>query len=480
MSQASTLELAHKRASALTRRVPLQKADAGTRQFASWAVGTQSGKPSPAQWILDRTEFVRHYRNSVYIGGSAIGRKMAMQEAKCFRRITKRSGVKDEPLKINHPLCQLFREVNPIMTEWDLWYYTEVWKLLVGDSFWWKARNGFGTPVQIWPIPPQWVWAIPSATEYIGSYKVEGFFGTAQEVPASEIVHIKEPNMDWSGNGRFYGSPPLVASANTVDIEQAMFTRLYHSFRNYAPPGLIFSTDQRMQDAQLRQVYNTIINQHSLAEHTGRPMILHSGLKPHFPGGGSSGVMEMDYAQSLDATLTLTLAIMGVPKGVVGLVADQNRANLQAAIEAFCENTINPRLVQNGQHLTYGIARDFEPDGSLIVKFDPCTVNDAEQLRKDIETSAKYGATDPNEIREALSGRKDYVVGGNRPLVNAGMVEATFGNDEGILDDPDLDERTGMPQQAADDVDEMAKALSEFESIRKNRLTEIVGANGRY
>ena len=310
------------------RRIPLAKADAGTQQFASWAVGRTPDKQAPAAWTLDKTTYVQHVRNSVHIAIGAIARKMAMQEIAFYRRKVKRSGVVDEPLKWNHPIAELFREVNPRMTEWELWYYTEGWKLSTGDSYWWKARNGFGTPKQIWPVPSQWVWAIPSPTEFIGAYRVESFFlnyGRFAEIPASEVVQISEPNLDWSGNGRFYGSPPLVACANTVDIEQAMFTRLYHTFRNYAPPAVILATMERLTDSQLRQIYNQIVNQHSLAEHTGRPMILHSGLEPKYPGGSGSGVREMDYGKSLDATLTLTMAVFGTPRAVVGLVQDANR-----------------------------------------------------------------------------------------------------------------------------------------------------------
>jgi len=49
---------------------------------------------------------------------------------------------------------------------------------------------------------------------FIGGYQIESFFSTyggrTAEVPASEIVQISEPNLDWSNNGRFYGSPRIV------------------------------------------------------------------------------------------------------------------------------------------------------------------------------------------------------------------------------------------------------------------------------
>lgn len=493
MSLTETLSIADRHAKNLVRsgRTRFSKAESspGTAQFSRWAVPPDRSKTDPAQWIVNRTEFVRNYKNSVYIGVGAIARKMAMQGAQVFRRSVKKSGVTLTPVKPSHPLQVLFREVNPRDTEWDLWFYTEGWKMLTGDAFWWKARNGLGAVKEIWPIPSQWVWAIPSEEEYIRGYKVEGVFrkdnlpGGGTFVPSKDMVHIREPNMDWSGNGRFYGSPPILAAANTIDIESAMFTRLYHSFKNYAPPGQIFATDTPMTEALLKQLYNQIVNMHSQAEKYGAPMILHSGLKPQFPGGGGTMVRELDYRQSLDATLTLTLAILGVPKAVVGITEDVNRANMLGAITAFCESTINPRLVQNGQALTYGIARDFAPDGSLVVKFPPCTVDDAEAMRKAVETAAKFGSITPNEIRDVLLDRDEFLVGGNRPLANAGMVEQMFGNDESVKDDdqfqaPPPGARVVPPQMAPakpakTPVDDIDAAEGEVERESKQRAKQV-------
>lgn len=288
-------------------------------------VGEPAHKEDIAHWIHDRTQFVRHNRNSVYIAISAIARKMAMQEARVSRRVQKKSGSRLVPVEDSHPLVQLFREVNPFMNEWELWYYNEGWKLLTGDSYIWKARNGFGTVRQLWPIPSQFVWAVPSSTKFVRDYRVESFFrgmGTETYLRGNDVLHIQEPNLNWEGTGRFYGFAPLSAAGSSVDIENNMFERLNNSFRNYAQPGQIFSTDVRLTEPQLRQAYTQIISQHSLAEHYGRPMITHSGLKPMMQ---TSSIKEMDYSTSLEVTLRLTLAVFGVPMAVVGLVQDVNR-----------------------------------------------------------------------------------------------------------------------------------------------------------
>ena len=296
----------------------------GTRQFAQIAIGPGSSKEEVAQWVHNRSEFVRHNRNSVFIAVNAIARKMAMSKVNVGRVITKKGIERVEPVKYSHPLRELFRQVNPEMNQWELWYYTEGWKLLTGDAFTWKAQNRYGITKQLWPMPSQWVHSIPDRDRYVSGYRVESYFGGGTEavLPRDQVIHIREPNLDWSGSGRFYGYAPLAAAASSVEIEANMFERLNASFKNYAQPGQIFSTEQRLTESQLRSLYGQIIGQHGLAEHFGKPMITHAGLKPMMQ---QASVREMDYGKSLEVTMSLTLAVFGVPKAVVGLVADQNR-----------------------------------------------------------------------------------------------------------------------------------------------------------
>jgi phage portal protein BeeE len=411
-----------------------QPVSKSTADFAELAVGPVY-RHTVAEWILDRNSFVRAYKNSVKVGAGAIANKMAMQEVKILRRLFKKSGVSVEPVSPTHPCCELFRDVNPRYTEWDLWYYTEAWKILTGDSYWWKGRNLFGIPKEIWFVPSQWVRAIPSRTAFIGAYEIRNLFRTEHPVilPGTEVVQISEPNVDWNANGRFYGAPAILGAANSIDLEENMFNRLRSRLFNYAEPGQVFSTDKPLTEPQLRQIYNQIVNQHTATEHTGRPMITHSGLKPQ---NQKNFVTELDFMKSLDFTLTMTLAVLGVPKAVVGLVADANRSNTESAILVFCQNCINPRLKHNAKTLTKTIVREFEPDGSLMAYFEPCTPDDTETLIKAVETAGKNAALDPNEIREMLFKKPRFAHGGNRPFVPSAAIMADWGNDDPMNPEP--------------------------------------------
>lgn len=468
-----------------------QGSKGGLPQFSGFAVGGDANTPHPpAQWLLDRNEYVKHFKGSVFVAVGSIARKIAMQQANVMVIRESKTGQTMEAAPERHPLVQLFREVNPQMVQYDLWFSTIVWRLVTGDAYWWKARNGFGLPAELWPLPSQWVYAVPDSEEYIGGYLVKSIFGRDAFFPADDIIHLREFAADWSSSGRFYGMPPLVASATMVDLEEAMLTRLYSQFKNFAPPGLHYETDESLEEAQIRELFSQVVNMHSMAEQSGLPIITHSGLKV---SEFHQSIREMDYARSLELAMEWILAIFGVPKAVVGLVKDANRANMEASLMAFCENTINPMLMQLGQVLTQGLAREF--DEKLVIQFEPCTIDDIEQVRKNVDTASKQGATTPNEVRDMLLGLPAFEDGGDTPFIAQNMVPASHGNDpngdqqanpedddpeeqpnEGPDDDEEIDENPTSPANEGDDDEE----FPELNVTRNGGLTngsEVAATN---
>jgi phage portal protein BeeE len=385
---------------------------------------TGATRQDPAAWVADRNEYVKHFTGTTFVAIGAISKKIAQQEAIVCRRLADDSGgYRDEPVEYTHPLCQLFRQVNPIHTQYDLWYQMVAWRLMTGDSYWWKARNGFSVPVELWPLPSQWVWAIPSQEKFIAEYLVRNVFAKEVYLPADDILHVREPNIDWNGNGQFYGRPLVTAGATAVDLEEQMFKRLYHQFRNFAPPGLHYSTDEELGEDEFVDLMVQIQAQHAKAETTGTPIFSHSGMKV---SEFHQSVREMDYSNSLQVVMDYLMAIYATPKAVVGLAKDYNRANVIGATMTWIENTINPLLVHLGQHLTQGLATEFGED--LVVKFQPCTVSDRDGLRRDVDVALRAGALTPNEVREVLLELGQYETGGDRPMLPSSLAEAAIGN----------------------------------------------------
>lgn len=424
-----------------------------TKKFARMAVQPQGPHPQPAPWIVDRNEMVTHVRNSTFIAIGCVARKAAMQPPQVLRRTQdnaksaedgvdtdsegkkkkgqKGASWKEEQVELDHPLVKLFEHINAFHTLYDYIFYTVGWRLATGDSFAWKARNGFGLPAELWPLPSQWCHAVPSETKFIESYKVEGVWGKPVYWPTKDIIHISDPNLDWRGSGRFYGRPTMAAAGSMIDIEESMLKRMNHWFANYSPPGMVFSGAEGIGSEQIWELYHTLAQQHAMNEHSGRPFVVPEGFE--LETGAMTGPKEIDYSTQLMTALEWILAIFGVPKAVAGLVKDFNRANFGAAMAAFAENTVNPILEHLSQHHTVDLGHEF--DENIIIRFPPITPDDTEQMRKNYETAAKTGAATPNEVREALLELPAYETGGDRPMVPATQTQAEFGNvDEGEIE----------------------------------------------
>lgn len=62
-----------------------------------------------------------------------------------------------------------------------------------------------------------------------------------------------------------------------IEIQKEMLDRLRIQQANYAKPGMVFRTNQRLSDPEIRQQVEEIWRQHRLAEQFGEPKILHNG-----------------------------------------------------------------------------------------------------------------------------------------------------------------------------------------------------------
>ena len=61
----------------------------------------------------------------------------------------------------NHPLLDLLARPNPTMSGKAFFKWSGTQFTLVREIFWLIERNGVGMPIELWPIPANWVNDIP-------------------------------------------------------------------------------------------------------------------------------------------------------------------------------------------------------------------------------------------------------------------------------------------------------------------------------
>jgi len=418
------------------------RSNKGTAAMSRMLIGDYYGLPGvkrTAEWSANHDQILSLYKGSIFICINAIATKIASMGIKVLRRrYSKAMGSHTVNVSHDHPLVELLNCPNKKDTAFNLHATLIAWWLISGNAYLEKVKNGFGTPVALWPISPQFVRAIPDSNDWVQGYRVSArYFGAAMwDVPESEMIHIKQPSIDHQGTQRFYGTPTSLACEAAIELENEMFSRERHRFSNYSEPGLILGTDQKIgSEHQLKQLVHTIWSQHRVSEQSGVPMVLHSGMKllNSAKGGGS----ELNYASSLMMTLKFIAATFQLPLEVVGLNENASRASAEASLKTYAENCINPRCVAYSQALTQGLAKDFEKD--LEIQVGPFDVADMNSLRAAVETLFKIGRVTPNEGGQILLNLPPLENGGNTPLIQAGVTQANYGNDD-ILDNDQINE----------------------------------------
>lgn len=309
------------------------------------------------------------------------------------RHLTKSSnpgrfrGFKSKGLESNleHPLSLLFARPNPFLSQTALIQITEMWLGLRGECIWVLLRED-GTPVQvgqapeeIWPMGPDmfeprihngrmigW-WFRPDPRSPLG-----GGFGARIPLSLNEVVQFKYPNP----KDPYRGISPLSAAANGINQDMAIEEYNRTILENGAEPGGILTFEGDL-DPDERKIALEVWNQrHEGGRNQRRTAILKGGWNYQQL---SLTPKDMEYAESKRWNRDGILAILGVPKSIVGITDDLNYATQKGQDKNFWDKTLLPdaRLIED----TVDSTILFEEPDDLVAAFD---LSNIEALREGI------------------------------------------------------------------------------------------------
>lgn len=396
----------------------------GERRIANAYPGFGSGYGWPGGWSQDRREQVQHYRQWVYVGIRAIAQEVAGHTANVAlvsegekdagpktRALTRkalghfRPHEEVTPVRPDHPLLRLLRDPNGPDTAPEFWFELVLFWKLCGIAYVWAAgRNAFGLPTELWVIPSQWVWPVAGKDRLVERYDVRPYGGSggkaALTLAPEEVLTFK----DKSPLNKIDGWSPLTAGDEWIDAGESMSTAQRAHFKQGCFPGVHIGLPAGVDpdDTELDRIYAKLMERFGGEQNYHKPIVTTNGAELNrltlTPG-------EMDYLQSGDQIRDKVLALLGVPKGVVGIEPDGNDLSAYAPYAQFCRFTVRPILRQTGATLTEKLGRRYGP--GIRVWYDDPTPNDPVQTNLDIATDIKGQAITPNEIR-ALRGREPY------------------------------------------------------------------------
>lgn len=446
----------------------------------------------PGGWVADKIEQVRHYRGWAGIANRAICNEGARHLPSIAYRHKPGTIDKSDPrilprrirekaiaphvqnneelelVDFDHPLLELLHNPNELDTGFTFWFRTFLFSGLTGESYWLKVRNGFGTPVELWPLMSHWMQPVGGNGRLIDYYNVRpvGFgFGSplALTVPADDVVAFRDPNpltltAGWS---------PLMMGAEWVDIAEGIDSQRWYTLENKGWADMLIELDgktfgqQSVPETEINRLYARLGERIGGKQRAGRPVVLGPGMKA---AKFSQTNQELDLVQSADQMRDWNLCLYGISKAVVGITTEQNFASALVARAQFIHDTMGPKRAMYGQTVTKELAqKDFDP--KLVAFWPDLAPEDPDAKREDQDMLFKNQAQSPNGLRTAY-GLEPWDKGGNNPMGPPTLVELPFQEDvsEDVLDalrgDEDEEDTEGGDDEGGEvpDFDEATKS----------------------
>lgn len=303
-----------------------------------------------------------------------------------------------------HPFLDFMARPNPLyeMTGSAVWRLHEIYLMLVGESYMLVERDSSGFPLELWNVPPHWV----KMTPYLGNptYTILSPGGLTMTVPVDDMFVMKQLNpLDPFMRG--LGIAESIADEVEIDEYAAKFQKRF--FYNDATPPVVFimpdATDEQRETFMAR--WN---KKHKGVENSHRAAAVSGNVTVHEVGKGEG--KNLGFLESRVAMRDAVLEHFGMPREIMGITENSNRATADAAQYIYAKNVLTPRISMREEAINTQLLPMFG-DG-LVWRYDPVIPYDKAFDKEKALDAYKEGLITKNEAR----GLMDY------PAVEGGDV----------------------------------------------------------
>lgn len=386
-------------------------------------------------------------------------------------------GRKKEVLK--HPFLDFWRRPNPLyeFTSSALWKLQCDYLLLKGEGYFIIERYANGFPAELWPVPPHWV----QMTPYQGNpfYTVKSTDGGIMEISVDDMFVMKDLNpLDPYKRG--LGQAEGIADEIEIDEYAAKFQKKF--FYNDATPGLIISmpgSDKGQRDrflASWRERFQGANKSHGVAVMGGPPN------QPAIVTKLSDNMKDLDMINGRTFTRDATMEHFGMPREIMGITQNSNRATADAAQYIYAKNVLTPRLMDRQEAINIQLLPAYGED--LLWEFDDIIPKDKEFEKAIALDGWNAGLLTKNKALEKLGeetvkngdiykmGFADIFVGADEDLVELSSATANLQN----LTDPEPIETDRSSIELQEDLSfdgvelDEEKILKRAEEIKARRV----------
>jgi len=309
----------------------------------------------------------------------------------------------------DHPVLDLFQNVNKFRNRYDLWEETGLFLELTGNCYWWVIKNQkLGIPEEMWILPSQNVEIVADREKFIRGYAYRK--GTnVLFFPESDVIHFRYPNPA----DMFYGMSPLVSCYSNVVMSDKIKDFEINLMQNQARPEGYLRTEGQLNDVIYERLKDKWESRYGGERKAGKTLILESGLEYQpitFPPKdlGNLSMLKLSREEIANA--------FGVPISKLTTEA-VNLANAQVGEAQYQRDTILPKLTRIEEKLNEKLLPLY--DENLVFAYDSPVPTDKSFELSEMQFRLGSYVSPVNEIREELG--MDPVDWGDVPLAPQGI-----------------------------------------------------------
>lgn len=364
---------------------------------------TDGGRGTPLSGNTSDAQLLASNKNWVYTCVDRIATTVSGIELELRKMDPKGNEVEIE----DHKVLQLLCKPNNYQTGRDFIYMLIAHIKLTGNAY--ILLDQPTNPTQMAILVPSKVSLVfNNERTDIAGYKYNTGKGYT-EYPAERVIHLKTPSI----TNPFKGTGVLSNIASWVDVDDAAteFNRLF--FVNGAAPSGILETEATSEEGLLLAKRGFEMR-YAGANNAHKTAVLVKGAKY---SQASATPNDMQFSEMDTRYRDKILAGFGVPKSIVGITEDVNRANADANIYVYMLFTIDPLMKWFVAYLNEWLLPKFTGTEKLYFCYDEIVPENEDMELK--ERQAALGGQSYMSINEvrAEAGlppieNGDYIYGG--------------------------------------------------------------------
>lgn len=265
----------------------------------------------------------------------------------------RRSG--DDQEVFDHPLVDFLESPVEGLTGKDFIYLNTAYKELTGNAFWELLNRK-----RVRPLIPTAVRPVIKNGELLGYKYSED--GRERAIPVDDVLHDRyaDPRKPYWGAGK------LERIARWVDTSSYAneFLRLF--FVNGAQFGGFITTEEESEE-RIKLIKAGLVNEHTGVENAHKLAVLPKGSDYK---EATANMSEMQFRELDEQYRDKILSGFGVPKTLVGLTTEVNRASAEASEYIFAKYTVKPVVDDLVEFLNTKVAPLFDSSGTYYFAYD--------------------------------------------------------------------------------------------------------------